>query len=220
MKKVEKAELFIDNFQNTFQSGNESIYAKEIINKTRQTNFRNNMSNYQKQLQKELHGKYELRYKWMRTPLDNFFVNSEFAVPRFWRGQWFNHTGVDCGSVDSEGIYSPFDGKVSDKGYDRLGGYYVIVSVEKIEYNEKLEKYELVPYDSYVGHLSQIDIELNQRVSQGDRVGVIGDTGNYCDGIHCHWSIKRDGKLMNPFINSTYRGNKVSASIKSTVMCY
>jgi murein DD-endopeptidase MepM/ murein hydrolase activator NlpD len=220
IKRLEKVELFSENFQNTFQSGNESIYAKEIINKTRQTYFRNNMSTYQKELQKELHGKYELRYTWMTFPMDNYYVNSEFGVRRYYKGNTFGHTGIDGNSVDSEIVRASFDGKVIDRGYDSLGGYYVIISRDEIEYDEKLKKYKLVTYDSYVGHLSKIDVKLNQHVFQKERLGLVGDSGDYCDGIHVHWSIKRNGKLMNPVANSTYKGNKLISSIKDTVMCY
>ena len=214
--RMQKIELFIDNFQAQFGSvgpgnGNEGIWLREVIKRTNNTIFQNNLSEYQRELQKQMHGNNKLRYTWMINPVENAYVGlrgGEFGTPRWFNGEWFQHTGLDQGSVNSKEIKSACDGIIDKKGFDVIGGYYVIIKTVRVEYNDRLKKDEELIYENYYGHLSQIDCEIGQNIKQGDRIGLMGQTGKYCDGIHLHWSIKRNGLLMNPIVTTTWH-NKI-----------
>ena len=49
-------------------------------------------------------------------------------------------------------------------------------------------------------HLSRIDVPLNARVSQGQQIGLSGNTGSSSTGPHLHWEMRqgRYGEKLNP----------------------
>ena len=53
----------------------------------------------------------------------------------------------------------------------------------------------------YGSHLSKVQVSVGQRVSRGQRVGSVGDTGNAKGGpAHLHFETKpTGGKPMNPY---------------------
>lgn len=52
-------------------------------------------------------------------------------------------------------------------------------------------------YTSYYGHLSRILVRAGQRVTQSDRVGLVGATG-LATGPHLHYGIMKNGAWADP----------------------
>lgn len=228
MKDIEEMKTFIKNVKESMSGPGESKYEKtkyykiikEASNKTENYYYLLNMTDNQKRLNYEMHGKsYILRYDWMINPVENGYCalkGCEFGTPRIDSiGNIWAHTGWDQGSVDSLKIKSVCNAIVIDAGWNELGGYYVITKTEKTEYNMKLKKDEKVIYENYYGHLSAINVMKQQVLIQGGRIGLMGNTGKDCKGLNLHWSIKRNGILINPVINSTW-GIQPLSSIKES----
>ena len=52
-------------------------------------------------------------------------------------------------------------------------------------------------YQTLYGHMSRLDVQAGQTVSQGQQIGIMGSTGR-STGTHCHFEIRSGGTLLNP----------------------
>ncbi|MHC8523890.1 M23 family metallopeptidase [Rossellomorea sp. H39__3] len=52
-------------------------------------------------------------------------------------------------------------------------------------------------YKTIYGHLASISVKAGQKVEQGQKIGVMGDTGQ-STGVHLHIEVYKDGKMLNP----------------------
>jgi septal ring factor EnvC (AmiA/AmiB activator) len=53
-------------------------------------------------------------------------------------------------------------------------------------------------YTSLYAHLDRIDVKVGQRLTTGDTLGTMGDSGSL-SGTLLHLEIRRDGKTLDPF---------------------
>ena len=97
------------------------------------------------------------------------------------------HNGVDL-VADSSWVYSVMPGKVKRVSSDRRSGNYVVI--------------EHGNYQSIYCHLTKSYVKRNEVVDAGQIIGLSGDTG-LCTGEHLHFSLKYDGKYVDPepFLN-------------------
>jgi peptidoglycan LD-endopeptidase LytH len=104
---------------------------------------------------------------------------SFFGDPR--DGGAREHHGVDIFAPRGTPVLSPADGEVVHVRWNRLGGNTVGVwdATRRMYY--------------YFAHLDEQTVRVGQRVSVGDVVGTVGDTGNAADGLpHLHFGMYAD----------------------------
>lgn len=112
------------------------------------------------------------------------------------------HTGIDIGSPLHKPILAAGDGEVIFTGYGLMYGGgnqndpYGIAVMIKHDFNY-MEKSLYTVY----AHLDGVTVEVGQRVSAGDQIGILGLTGN-TSGPHVHFEVRvgdaEDGKVQNP----------------------
>ena len=96
------------------------------------------------------------------------------------------HAGADFASAHGTPIYSTADGIVVHAGWQ--SGYGKLV---KIQHEFGIE--------TRYAHMSKIRVKKGQRVSRGDRIGDMGNTGR-STGTHLHYEVRVGGKAVNPMI--------------------
>jgi len=118
-----------------------------------------------------------------------------FAIPikdafRFTSGfgmRWGRmHNGTDFAAPHGTPIYSTADGIVTYAGWQ--SGYGRLI---RIQHQFGIE--------TRYAHLSKIRVNKGQRVSRGERIGDMGNTGR-TTGTHLHYEVRVGGKPVNPMI--------------------
>jgi len=94
------------------------------------------------------------------------------------------HTGLDFRGDTGEPIHATAAGTVSNAGWS--GGYGKMVEIE--HGNGLATRY---------GHLSEIDVEVGQKVGIGQVIGRLGSTGR-STGPHLHYETRVDGEAVDP----------------------
>ena len=94
------------------------------------------------------------------------------------------HEGTDFAAAHGTPIYATADGVVTFAG--RMSGYGNLV---KIQHDFGIE--------TRYAHQSKIRVEVGQRVSRGERIGDMGNTGR-STGTHLHYEVRVDGTPVNP----------------------
>ncbi len=95
------------------------------------------------------------------------------------------HTGTDFAIGKGTPVRSAMSGTVSTAGYSSVYGYYVIVNHGN-------------GYQTLYAHfMEEAPVKKGQSVNQSSIIGYVGSTG-YSTGNHLHFSVYKDGKLVNP----------------------
>ncbi|WP_371168940.1 DUF5930 domain-containing protein [Aliiroseovarius sp. 2305UL8-7] len=96
------------------------------------------------------------------------------------------HNGTDFAAPIGTPVYAPADGVVVSAGWS--SGYGRLI---KIQHEFGIE--------TRYAHLSRINVRKGQRVSRGERIGDIGNSGR-STGPHLHYEVRVGGKPINPMI--------------------
>ena len=99
-------------------------------------------------------------------------------------GKYKLHTGVDLRGVTGTKIYAANGGKVTTSAYSSVWGNYIIINHGG-------------GYTTLYAHMSKRLVSVGARVSQGDVIGYVGNTG-YSTGSHLHFEINKNGSSYNP----------------------
>jgi murein DD-endopeptidase MepM/ murein hydrolase activator NlpD len=97
---------------------------------------------------------------------------------------WRKHEGVDLAGKHGSPILATADGVVVHAGWQ--SGYGKLV---KIKHAFGLE--------TRYGHMSQIVVNVGDKVSRGDVIGAMGNTGR-STGTHLHYEVRVGGNAINP----------------------
>ncbi|WP_413719822.1 DUF5930 domain-containing protein [Silicimonas sp. MF1-12-2] len=94
------------------------------------------------------------------------------------------HEGHDWAGATGTPIHATADGVVVHAG--RQSGYGNLIKI-KHDFG----------FETRYAHLSKIRVKVGQRVSRGDRIGDMGNTGR-STGTHLHYEVRVGGKPVNP----------------------
>jgi len=108
-----------------------------------------------------------------------------FGRRRVFNGQPRNpHSGMDIAAPTGTPVLSPSAGTVIE-----LGDFFFSGNLVYIDHGQGLI--------SLFAHLSEIDVELGERVRKGQILGKVGATGRVT-GPHLHWSLGLNGTWIDP----------------------
>jgi len=107
-------------------------------------------------------------------------ITSDFGF----RNGYAHHYGIDLKLNTGDSVFSAFDGMVRIAMRSRSYGNYVVIR----HYNG---------LETVYGHLSKIDVKINQLVKAGDLIGKGGSTGR-STGPHLHYELRYLGVPIPP----------------------
>ena len=117
-------------------------------------------------------------------PVEGGRITSSFAVIRFVNGAGpSRHAAIDIALPEGTPVYAPAGGRVLFAGYLQLTGNTIA-----IEHGLGLR--------TWYYHMVSIDVQTNDMVRQGQRIGAVGSTG-FSTGPHLHYGMS----VFNVFIN-------------------
>lgn len=111
-----------------------------------------------------------------------------------------NHNGIDIANKLGTPIYAAASGtaiisqsgcKFSPSGNNKInrgcgGGFGNYITITHAN-----------GYQTIYAHLSEINIENNTQVTQGQLIGTMGNSGG-SNGVHLHWEVLKNGRKINP----------------------
>lgn len=118
-------------------------------------------------------------------PLRNYKFSSGFGYRIHPIYKTFKmHSGLDLTAPIGTKIYATGDGVVSESEYGRGYGKMVVIN-------------HGYSYQTVYGHMSKTLVQVGQKVSRGDVIGLVGNTGT-STGAHLHYEVRRNGMPVNP----------------------
>lgn len=94
------------------------------------------------------------------------------------------HEGQDLAGDYGSPVYSTGDGTVTYAGWEN--GYGRLIKVS-----------HAFGIETRYGHLSQIEVHVGQKVSRGEKIGDMGNSGR-STGTHLHYEVRLSGDAVNP----------------------
>lgn len=114
-------------------------------------------------------------------------VKSNFRFTSGFGQRWGRlHAGTDFAGPVGTPIYSTADGVVTHAGWS--SGYGRLI---KIRHEFGIE--------TRYAHLNAMNVTVGQRVSRGERIGAMGNSGR-STGPHLHYEVRVGGEPVNPMI--------------------
>lgn len=94
------------------------------------------------------------------------------------------HPGDDLAGRIGDPLYATADGVVIRAGWSHGYGRLVVIK-------------HAFGLSTRYGHMSRIRVKVGQRVSRGERIGAMGNTG-HSTGPHVHYEVREGNKPVNP----------------------
>lgn len=111
-------------------------------------------------------------------------ITSQFGMSRDYNGGRVSyHGGVDISGEEGAPVIAAANGRV------------VLAASLRVRGNAVILDHGLGVYSGYY-HLSEIWVQEGQQVTQGETIGLLGNTG-LSTGAHLHWEMSVGGVLVN-----------------------
>jgi murein DD-endopeptidase MepM/ murein hydrolase activator NlpD len=94
------------------------------------------------------------------------------------------HEGQDLAGDYGDPVYATADGTVTYAGWEN--GYGRLIKIT-----------HAFGIETRYGHLSQIGVNVGQKVSRGEKIGDMGNSGR-STGTHLHYEVRLSGTAVNP----------------------
>ncbi len=121
----------------------------------------------------------------LKVPVADARRSSPFGTRRYLNGQPRNpHNGLDLAAPVGTPIVATEAGMVVEKGHFFFNGKTIL-----IDHGGGLV--------TMYCHMDQMDVEIGQEVSRGERIGTVGATGRVT-GPHLHWTVVLNGNAVDP----------------------
>ena len=104
------------------------------------------------------------------------------------------HYGLDFVGLKDSVLWSSGTGKVLAVGNDALFGNFVVVNYTNV-YNHKTGKTHDIVFRYF--HMATVSVKSGQATTKDTRLGIIGSTGTYTTGVHCHLEADTDVRYWN-----------------------
>ncbi len=119
-------------------------------------------------------------------PVEGYSVTTTFGVKRFINDSTSptRHSGMDMACAEGTPVSAPCGGKILFSGFLTLSGNTIV-----IEHGMGLHTVFM--------HMSELNCEEGDIVSQGDIVGYVGSTG-FSTGPHLHFQLMVGGQSISP----------------------
>lgn len=104
--------------------------------------------------------------------------------------QWYLHKGIDLAYRRGKEVVSAANGKIVERKYDPKGfGNYIVVR-------------HAYGFATKYAHLDNVYVEEGDVVTQGQKVGTMGNTG-WSTGPHLHFEVRIGSQVVDPerFLN-------------------
>jgi murein DD-endopeptidase MepM/ murein hydrolase activator NlpD len=95
------------------------------------------------------------------------------------------HYGVDVVTQEDEPIKSVMDGTIIMSDYTTKSGYVVQIQ----HYNDLVSVYK---------HCSATMRQVGEKVTAGDPIAIVGNTGEFTTGPHLHFELWKNGVPIDP----------------------
>lgn len=105
-------------------------------------------------------------------------ITTQFADPD-------DHLGIDIAAKTGQPIVSIESGKVIAVKFRKDTGHIIVIQHP----NEIISTYK---------HNQQILKKIHQSVKKGEKIALVGSTGEFSTGPHLHFELKINGKEVNP----------------------
>ncbi len=121
-------------------------------------------------------------------PIITGYISANFGV-RMINGEKNFHSGTDIAAAMGTSVFASCSGEVISCGYDEGYGFYVLIYHGVDSNGDSIA--------TLYGHLETLLVEKGMKVSTGDVIGKVGNSGMSL-GSHLHFAYFINGDLVDP----------------------
>jgi len=117
--------------------------------------------------------------------LDKGGISSQYFAENY---QWYHdnagtngHDGLDIATFKGDSIFAAHDGKVVNARWTQHGGYAITIVSPKQDDGTYIA--------TLYAHNNELLVKEGDQVKAGDLIATMGNTGDWCFGVHSHFAV-------------------------------